>query len=135
MHELSISRALVEAASARGEGRQVVRLSVRAGVLRQVVPETLVWCFEIAARGTACEGAVLDCVRVPLRLRCACGHEWTHADSEPCLRCPVCDGGEVEVLAGEELSLDWIEVVEPSEPAGFAQQLIGQPRHSGADRR
>jgi len=133
MHELSIGRALVDAACARSEGRRVVHVSMRAGVLRQVVPETLAWCFEIAARGTACEGAALDCARVPLRLRCTCAHEWSLDDGEPCFRCPVCGGGEVEVLAGEELSLDWIEVVEPSEPAGLAQQLAGQPRDGGAD--
>jgi hydrogenase nickel incorporation protein HypA/HybF len=132
MHELSISRALVDAASARSGGRQVVRLSVRAGVLRQVVPETLAWCLEIVARGTACEGAALDCVRVPLRLRCACAHEWSLAGAEPCFRCPACGGSEVEVLSGEELSLDWIEVVEPGEPAGLAQQLGSERPHGGA---
>ncbi len=133
MHELSISRSLIDAASARSEGRRIVRLSVRAGVLRQVVPETLAWCFEIAARGTPCEGAVLDCERVPLRLRCARSHEWSPTDGELLFRCPRCGDVDSDVIAGEELSLDWIEVLEPGEPSRLGHELLDEPRDGRAD--
>ncbi len=133
MHELSISRAILETASRHAEGRRVVSLILSIGALRQVVPDTLQFYFGIVSRSTVCEGALLEPRLVPARLRCACGQEWELSDVS--FRCPRCGSGEVTVLDGEQLCLESIEVVEASEPAGFAQQLVGQPRDSSADRR
>jgi hydrogenase nickel incorporation protein HypA/HybF len=89
---------------------------MRVGRLRQVVPSSLRFGFEIVARDTACAGAALELADVPLRLRCrGCGGEWE--PELPSFRCPRCDGGDVEVLAGEELEIDYIDVEDPEEVA------------------
>jgi hydrogenase nickel incorporation protein HypA/HybF len=109
MHELSISSAVVQTAIDHAAGRQVSVVSVRAGHLRQVVPRSLHFYFEIVARDTVVEGARLELEIVPARLRCTgCDHEWDV--QTPAFRCPQCQGGDVTVLSGEELEVESIEV-------------------------
>ncbi len=110
MHELSISRAILDTADRYAAGRRVVRLSVDVGTLRQVVPDSLVFYFDILARGTVCEGALMQPRLVPARLRCGCGEEWELAELS--FRCPRCAGADVTVLQGDELRVDSIEVEE-----------------------
>jgi hydrogenase nickel incorporation protein HypA/HybF len=110
MHELAISRAILDAAARQADGRRVLVVNVTLGALRQVVAESLVFNFEILSRGTACEGARLQARSVAARLRCACGEEWE--PHEPRFRCPSCGGAQVRVLDGDQLSVDYIEVEE-----------------------
>jgi hydrogenase nickel incorporation protein HypA/HybF len=110
MHELSISRAIVETASRHAGAGRVVSVRVAIGALRQVTPSSLHFYFEIVSRGTACEGALLDTCLSPARMRCTCGEEWELADV--CFRCPRCAGAEVTVVSGEELCVESIEVEE-----------------------
>ncbi len=110
MHELSLSRAIMETATRYANGCRVVQVGVTIGALRQVVPESLVYSFEIVARDTVCEGAVLEPRLAPARMRCACGEEWDL--EEPSFRCPACGGGQTTVLDGDQLSVDSIEVEE-----------------------
>lgn len=125
MHELSLSRSILDAAVAHADGHSVVAVDVTVGALRQAVPSTLSFYFEIVAHGTSCEGAQLRVHVAPARLRCACGHEWEL--HEPAFRCPRCAGSEVTVLSGEELTVDSIEVEdEPGEqPQGQAKEPYG----------
>ncbi len=113
MHELSISRSILDAAIVHADGRRVLSVDVTVGALRQVVPGSLALYFEILASGTACEGARLRTRLAPARLRCACGEEWELR--EPSFRCPRCAGSETTVLSGEELTIDSIEVEEDVE--------------------
>ena len=108
MHELSIAGATVER---HAGGRAVTSVRVRAGRLRQVVPDSLEFCFGIVARESVCQGARLEIEVVPAVLRCAgCAHEWEI--DEPPFRCPECGGGDVAAVRGEELEVESIEVEE-----------------------
>ena len=63
MHELSIAQALIEAAcetASQSSESRVTRIFVRIGAMAGVVPEALLFSFDIAAEGTACEGAELQ---------------------------------------------------------------------------
>jgi len=60
MHELALSRAIVDAALRHAGGRPVEIVHVRLGSFRQAVPGSLAFYFEIVARGTGCEGAALE---------------------------------------------------------------------------
>ena len=84
---------------------------MRVGGLRQVVPDSLAFHFEILARGTACEGAAPRCSGSSRR-GCAAraGAEWEL--EELSFRCPRCGGGQTSVVAGEELLVESIEVEE-----------------------
>jgi hydrogenase nickel incorporation protein HypA/HybF len=112
MHELSVAGAIIATAVRHADGRPVAVVAVRVGRLRQVVPDSLRFYFEIVAREGPCEGASLELTEVELRLRCdGCGREWEPAD--PIFRCPRCASTDVEVIAGEELEVEWIEVDDP----------------------
>ena len=117
MHELSIASAIVATATKHAEGRPVALVSVRVGRLRQVAADSLRFNLEIVARDTICEHARFELSEVPMRLRCRdCGREW---DSDvPEFRCANCTPGSVEVLTGEELEVDYIEVEEEAACTG-----------------
>ena len=84
-------------------------VNVRVGRLRQVVPDSLAFYFEIVARDTGCEGAELELVEIDARLQCRdCERAWS--PEIPAFRCPGCGSADVEVVAGEELEIDYIEV-------------------------
>jgi len=117
MHELSVATAIVETAVRHADGRAVTAVSVRVGRLRQVVPDSLSFYFEIVSRDTPCEGARLELSDIALRLRCErCGAEWE--PETPLFRCARCPSAPVSVVAGEELEVEYIEVEVPPQRAG-----------------
>lgn len=111
MHELSLCRAIAGIVTRHADGRTVQRIGVRVGALRQVVPDTLARCWELVSQGTSLEGSELAVESVPARLECRdCGH---HAElAAPVLRCAVCDGTRVSLVAGEECLVTTLDVVE-----------------------
>jgi hydrogenase nickel incorporation protein HypA/HybF len=114
MHELSIAEAIVDVATRHAAGRRVVRVDVRVGHLRQVVPASLEFAFTLVCQGTALDGADLVIEQVPARGRCRrCDAESALEDMP--LRCGGCGELDPELLAGEELLVDALELEE--EPA------------------
>jgi len=111
VHELSVASAILATACRHAEDRPVTLVSLRLGRLRQVVPESLRFYWEIVARDTICAQAELRLEEIELRLRCStCGREW--APLFPAFRCEDCASAEVTVVSGEELEVDYIEVEE-----------------------
>ena len=111
MHELSIAEAIVAIAERHAAGRSVSRVEVHVGHLRQVVPSALSFAFELVTQGTALEGAELVLEEVPAAGRCrACG-EKSRLDGFP-LCCRACGGHDVEIVAGEELCVESLDVEE-----------------------
>lgn len=109
MHELALSSAIVNTAVKHAAGRPVSVVSVRAGRLRQVVPDTLEFYWGIVARDTVCEGARLEVEIVPAVLRCgACEREWQI--EVPAFVCGRCGPAAVRVISGEEFEVDSIEI-------------------------
>jgi hydrogenase nickel incorporation protein HypA/HybF len=109
VHELSIGSAVVATAVRHADGRPVTRVRVRVGALRQVVPDSLRFAFEVVSRETLCEGAALELELIAARLRCAgCETEW--ATDVAAFRCPSCAGADVAVVAGDELEVESIDV-------------------------
>lgn len=130
MHELSVSSAIVDTVIRHARGRRVGTVHLQVGTLRQVVPESLDFYFGIVSRDTICAGAELDLELIAALMRCReCGHEWDPAPEPvhegdpaamlPRFRCPECEAAGAEVLAGDELLVDSIDVADaPPEPAG-----------------
>ena len=110
MHELSIASALVSTVEKHADGRPVTVVNLRVGTLRQVVPDSLEFYFDFVAKGTVCAGARLETEIVPARVRCDdCGAEWQL--DEPLFRCD-CGATAVEIVAGNELEVESIEIEE-----------------------
>jgi hydrogenase nickel incorporation protein HypA/HybF len=119
VHELSIADQVVRIASDHARGRRVTKVELRVGHLRQVVPSALVFAFELVARGTPAEGAELEIAGVAAAGRCrACGAHSTWAGFP--LACSECGSLDVEVVAGEELVVDAVELEEALVTSGRA---------------
>ncbi|MEA2256518.1 MAG: hydrogenase nickel incorporation protein HypA/HybF [Solirubrobacteraceae bacterium] len=111
MHELAIAESVVRIACAHAGERKVTRVELKVGHLRQVVPSALTFAFGLVAEGTAAEGAELAIEDVPAAGRCrACGSESVLTGFP--LQCARCDGLDLELIAGEELLVDSLELVE-----------------------
>ncbi|MGI8663552.1 MAG: hydrogenase maturation nickel metallochaperone HypA [Acidimicrobiales bacterium] len=111
MHELSIAQAILDTVDARAGGRPVRRVDVRIGHLRQVVPDSLQFSWEMLTEGTDLAGCALVVDHVPAVVLCrACGTETTLA--WPVLACAACEGHDVELLTGEEFQIASLDVAE-----------------------
>jgi hydrogenase nickel incorporation protein HypA/HybF len=110
MHELSICGSIAGIVTRRAEGRSVDTIHLRIGQLRQIVPDTLVYCWPMATAATALEGSRLEVEYVPVRIEChGCGQA-TEIGDFPILLCARCDSADVEVIAGEEFLVTALEL-------------------------
>ncbi len=111
MHELAIAEGIVRIAAEHAGERRVTKVELKVGHLRQVVPSALAFGFELLAEGTPVEGAELALEEVPVRARCrGCGAE-SHQEGFP-LRCTTCGGLDLQILEGEELYVESLELEE-----------------------
>ncbi len=124
MHELSIAQAIVDVATRHAAGRRVVRVEVSVGHLRQVVPDSLDFAFGLVAEGTALDSAELAITHVPAAGRCRdCGAQSVMEAFPLC--CGCCGGLDMDVLAGEELLVDALELEEEK----VSNERIGHGSH------
>lgn len=104
--------ALAQEAMERQQCSRLDMVRVEYGALAGIVPESLHFSFEALIRDTPHEGARLELVCIPLRLRCAfCGTsfggEGQEALWQPCPSCGEEFGHTVE--QGKELILSRIQ--------------------------
>lgn len=111
MHELSIAGSVVEIASRQANGRRVTKVRMKVGHLRQVVPSALAFSFELVTEGTPVEGAELEMEEIPATGRCRACAEESRFDGFP-LQCASCGGFDLEILSGEELLVESLELEE-----------------------
>ena len=117
MHEIGLAEAILEAVEKRAAGRPVSRAKIRAGALLRVVEPSMDQAFQMVTQGTVAEGAAIDVVVTPARMNCrSCGHEAGTLD--PLAVCPACGGGDVEMVGGDGLVLESIEIAEAQDVPG-----------------
>lgn len=110
MHELSLCRAIARAVRPHAAGRRVEVVRVRVGALRQVVPESLQFCWSVVREYEGLPDAALETELVPAEVRCAaCGRRGEIA-SRWAVRCPHCAGADVEVLRGDEFLVTTLDL-------------------------
>ncbi|HEX5201771.1 hydrogenase maturation nickel metallochaperone HypA [Paractinoplanes rhizophilus] len=108
MHELAIAEDIVDLVCDRADGRPVRRVTVRIGKLTAVVPQAMLFCFDLATEGTVAEGARLEIEERAGVARCrSCGALVELPD--PILLCP-CGSADLDVTAGRELQVVSMEV-------------------------
>jgi hydrogenase nickel incorporation protein HypA/HybF len=113
MHELGMCEPLVQAVTARADGRRVTGIGVRVGSRHRVDPAAFEMAFTLAAEGTVAEGATMELIDEPAQLRCnqcEAEGEWSVALA----LCPSCGSADVAISGGDELVLEWITMA----PAG-----------------
>ena len=88
---------------------RVERVNLKVGKLSAIVADSLRFCFEVAAKDTALEGAELIIDEIPVVAKCnACGVRWTV--ESPVFICNQCQSGKIELLSGRELDIESIEI-------------------------
>jgi hydrogenase nickel incorporation protein HypA/HybF len=89
---------------------KVLRINIRAGQMRAIVPEQLQFCFEILSKESpVMEGAELVIETLPVKGKCkGCMHEFPVEDYT--FVCPECQHEDIDVLQGMELLVSNIEV-------------------------
>ena len=109
MHELSLASGIVAIAAEHAAGRRVTRVELKVGHLRQVVPSALEFAFQLVAEGTPAEGAELVLEHVPPRVACPRCRAEGDVDRFP-LACPECGSLDVDLVAGDELTVESLEL-------------------------
>lgn len=108
MHEMAITRSVVDAVCEHAAGRRVHSVRVEVGALCAVVPDSMQFCFGLATEGTVAAGARLDLDVQPGRARCrTCGSKFGLSDLF--LLC-ACGSADVEVLTGQDMRILSMEV-------------------------
>lgn len=110
MHELSLCHSVLGIAQRAGEGRRVLAVHLRVGQLRQVVPQTLAYCWGLVVEGTALDGSELVIDHVPVTLECQDCTARTTVEHTLVLACASCGSGRVSVLTGEEFVLTTLDL-------------------------
>ena len=112
MHELSLIASvfdiLEEKAREQGATR-ITKVVLKVGVMSGAVPDLLGSAFETYKKGTLAEGARLETVIVPVRLRCPdCGGATVREEAD--FSCAACGSQRVEIVEGRELVVERIEL-------------------------
>jgi len=112
VHELSLCQAIAGVVKPHAAGRRVDVVRLQVGALRQVVPDTLLFCWTIVRDHEDMAEAELELELVPAEVKCrACGAQ-SEIASRWSVMCPQCDSGDVEVVRGEEFLVTSLEVSE-----------------------
>jgi hydrogenase nickel incorporation protein HypA/HybF len=112
VHELSICSSIADIAARHAAGRRVSVINVRVGQLRQIVPDTLVYCWGLVSADTPLDGSRISVESVPARIRCRSCGQVTDVGEIPVFACGGCGGVQVEVVAGEEFLITSLELAE-----------------------
>ena len=111
MHEFGIAAEIVAAAVSEGQKHGAARITtvtVRVGVLRGIVPDSLRIYFEHIVKGTPAEGADLEIEEEPVLVACReCGE--TPAAGLT-VSCPACGRDGVIVKGGDTLRIVSIDI-------------------------
>jgi hydrogenase nickel incorporation protein HypA/HybF len=110
MHEIGLCEGVLGVTLDAAGGEPVKRVRLRVGRLQGVVPEVFDQAWEIVTDGTAAGGSRVELVDVPVRVRCrSCGQD-TDSPEAP-FACVQCGSPDVEVVGGEELLVEEVELI------------------------
>jgi hydrogenase nickel incorporation protein HypA/HybF len=112
VHELSVCGSIASIAGRHAAGRPVSVIYVRVGRLRQIVPDTLVYCWDLVSADTPLAGSRLEVETVPARITCRACDAVTEIGDIPVFVCAACGGTDAEVTSGEEFLITSLDLAE-----------------------
>jgi hydrogenase nickel incorporation protein HypA/HybF len=119
MHEFSICQTLVKAILSELKkldppNPKLIKASVVVGRLRQIIPETLKFAYEMLTKETTIAGSEIEIIGAPILAKCPkCG--WKGEIKENNFRCVKCGSGEIQLSGGMELYLNNLTVKKQNE--------------------
>jgi hydrogenase nickel incorporation protein HypA/HybF len=110
VHELSLCQAIAGTVKPYADGRHVDVVRVKIGALRQVVPESLSFCWTLVRDYEDMPDAELEMEFVSAEVQCrSCGLR-SVITSQWSLLCPQCASADVEILRGDEFLVTSLDV-------------------------
>ena len=112
MHELSLCQAIAGVVRPHAAGKRVDVVRLQVGALRQVVPETLTFCWTLVRDHAGMPYAELELELVTAEVTCrSCGQQ-SEIESRFSVCCPRCGSADVAVVRGEEFLVTSVDVTE-----------------------
>ena len=112
MHELAITQALIGLVQEHAEkvgAKKVERINVVVGELSGFIGQSVQFYFDQMSGGTVMEDAKLSFKTIPMTGRCRdCSKEFEIKEMD--WTCPTCKGESIELVRGNELFVESIEV-------------------------
>jgi hydrogenase nickel incorporation protein HypA/HybF len=109
MHELGIVQQLLEIVGERSGGARVHKIVMEVGMLSAVLPDALMFAFDVAREGTVADQATLEIISIPGSARC-CACSAMLMLTKPYGRC-ACGSSELDWQSGEELNIRQMELL------------------------
>ena len=103
---------MLDALIRRAEGRHISSVRLVIGELKEISDDDFQTTWDNLAKGTPAEGAGLHIRRVPAELQCMTCFGKYHPEGANVI-CPRCGSVGAKIIAGEEFSVEAIEI-EPS---------------------
>jgi len=112
MHEFSLAQNIYDIVleTVRKENVDKVHsIKLEIGKLMAVVPESLLFCFEMISEGTPLEDTKLEIDEVPVKAHCQkCRKEFEVG--EFLFICPHCESRDLTVISGKDMFIKSLEV-------------------------
>ena len=112
MHELAITQDmfdLVLEQAKKARAKKVGKINLVIGEMTGVVGDCVQFYFDFISKGTLAEGACLSFKMVPTTARCQNCNKLFELKEFDWL-CPYCHSNNIEIVAGNELFVESIEV-------------------------
>ena len=112
MHELAVTQGILDISLRHAEqanAKRITDINLVIGQFSSIVDDSVQFYWDIVARDTIAQGAVLHFNRIPGEMTCGtCGHTF-RPDGET-FACPSCSSPRVRITKGEEFRVDSIDV-------------------------
>lgn len=109
---MSIAQSIVETVldeAGRAHADRVVKVTLKIGELTGIMPDSLLFCFELLTRATVAAHAELVIDTVPVTAQCTrCSSAFTISQS--LYRCRECGNPDIELRSGRELQITGVEI-------------------------
>lgn len=121
MHELSLCNTIQQVVLRAAEERKVSVVHLQVGQLRQVVPDTLRYCWGLVTADGPLAGSQLAVESVPVRGRCRGCTAETVVRDVLVLVCGECGSPDLELLSGEEFLITTLDLADVAADADVAE--------------
>jgi len=112
MHELAITQSMLDLVLEQAEkvkAEKVEKINLVIGEMSGIVDTCVEFYFEFLSKNTIANGAILSFKKTPIQVRCShCGQLFIPKEFD--WSCPSCQNSGMEIVTGNELYIESIEV-------------------------
>lgn len=109
MHEISLTKNLLDVALKHAGERRIMRVNLLIGEFSDEREEAIQFYWDDLAKGTPAEGAELRFQREEAQMKCLDCETVYHPEDEAAF-CPHCGSHRLKLLRGDHVKLDSIDV-------------------------